>query len=135
MTKVRAHWRNAPATAKGGAAGVVLAAAVAVWIGFSLADDPPTPSSPDGVTTASTTSAQPSTPATQLAHALRSGRTRLGISTREAARRSGLSRARVSEIERGVESPTAPELDTLSRVYELTMDEWATLVTMRQEIS
>ena len=66
------------------------------------------------------------TPAWDIGYLLEELRHDLGITQKEAARRAGISRSMVSEIELGRENPSLETIERLARAYnvQLTITAW-----------
>ncbi|GAA5083079.1 hypothetical protein GCM10023259_093190 [Thermocatellispora tengchongensis] len=67
----------------------------------------------------------------QLAQALQAARHRIGLSLEEVSRQTGIPRSQLSDAEAGALMPTAEQLDTLGRTYQLTSKERSDLLDHR----
>ncbi|MBF8192490.1 helix-turn-helix transcriptional regulator [Nonomuraea sp. K274] len=147
MTRVRGHWRRvaggwtwvrehhrgSPRTAVGvgGGLGVIalVIGAVLLW-----------PTSPE---TAARSTPRPEVTVTraplspqhaQLAQALRAARQRIGFALGEAGERAGMSVTEIANLESGLITPTSADIAALSRVYQLSPDEWTNMVILLDTI-
>ncbi|MFG1681202.1 helix-turn-helix domain-containing protein [Nonomuraea sp. NPDC049269] len=142
MTQVRGHWRrNANGTlswvrahsrgaaAAGGAGGILLVIGLFVWGGISNS------ASNDVRQPQVTVTRSPLSPAhAQLVEALRAARQRSGLSLEGAGRRAGVSAKEVSDIETGLLVPTPDDVTGLSNAYQLSPDEWTSLVILQSSV-
>jgi hypothetical protein len=126
--------RGATYAAAGGG-GIILVVIGAIFLVGLMSASPPTQgvsaSDPPRVTGTLTAL---SGPQAQLVHLLREARERIGLSVNEAGRRAEIPASRISEIEQGLTVPTAREVDVLSGVYQLSPDEWTSLVRIQSTI-
>ncbi|MEW9553909.1 helix-turn-helix domain-containing protein [Nonomuraea sp. NPDC050783] len=151
MVRVRGHWRRTPsggrtwvrpytrgtaAVAGGGLVIIIAVLIFALWPRSSAPTDPPAQAmttAPATPPAAESRSSQPSEPV-RLANGLRGHRERAGLTTAEAGRRAGLPASRITGMENGTILPTTSQIDTLSRVYGLTIDQWSELLILRLSI-
>lgn len=131
---MRSHTRGTAAAAGGGLLIIVAVLVFALWPRSSSEPAaPPTQVSATATTTPPAAPPRPPEPVL-LANGLREHRERAGLTVTEAGRRAGLPAGDISAMENGRILPTASQIDTFSRVYGLTFDEWTNLMILRSSI-
>lgn len=127
---MREHHRRNPRVVVG--VGGVLGAIV---LTIAIASLWPTPPEPVAHQSGGVVTRVPSSPQhAQLAQALRAARQRIGLSLDEAGERAGMQPAEISNLESGIIIPTSTDIATLSRVYQLSRDEWTNLVILASNL-
>lgn len=146
---VRSHVRRGPAATSSvrssretdpvGALWILLAAVIVIGLvsgGMAaVGKSKPVASETSRTPPATATSIKlPSGPQGRLATLLRGARANIGLSQKEVSARTGIAQSTINDFERALAVPSAESLKTLSRAYQVSLDEWSLMEITRVEI-